>query len=88
MLEIHQQTPTKVPRRGGLKEIVGWVERHMENHITMSMKSALSPKNCELVKEVANNWEMAKQLGVTCCDQEGIMMDKMVNMEERDKGEV
>lgn len=83
-----QQTPTKIPRGSGLKEIAGWEERHMENHIAVSLKSASSPTNRELVKEVASNWEVAKQLGVTCCDQEEIMVGIMVGMEERDMGEV
>ena len=74
-------------RGSGLKEIISWEERHDDDYKTAILKSARSPTKCELVKEAASNWDMAKYLGVKCCNQEDIMVCKMMSMEERDKGE-
>jgi len=72
----------------GLKEIISWEERYDDDYNVVVLQSARSPTKCEIVKEAASNWDMAKYLGVKCCIQEDIMVCKMMSMEERDKGEV
>lgn len=34
-----------------------------------------------------NDWDLAKSMGVTCQIQEGIVVSKLTDMEERDKEE-
>ena len=66
----------------GVKEIVGWEDKHNENDVTVASKLASSPRTCELLKEATINWDMAKNIGVNCCNQEGSLVCKMMSMEE------
>ena len=86
--KTNHETSPKLLGGSRLKEIIRWEERHNDDYKTGVLKSAMSPTKCELVKEAASNWDMAKYLGVKCCIQEDIMVCKMMSMEERDKGEV
>lgn len=82
----HEASPTML-KGSGVKEIVGWEDKHNENDVTVASKLASSPRTCELLKEATINWDMAKNLGVNCSNQEGTMVCKLVSMDERDKGE-
>jgi len=85
--KTNHKTSPKMLEGSGVKEIIRWEERHNDDYKTGVLKSATSSTKCELVKEAASNWDMAKYLGVKCCNQEDIMVCKMVSMEERDKEE-
>ena len=54
--------------------------------VTVASKLASSPRTCELLKEATINWDMAKNIGVNCCNQEGSLVCKIMSMEEGDKG--
>jgi len=52
---------------------------------TTSANSVSTPRSCEMVKEAASNWEMAKSMGVNISKEEGTIISKLVNL-ERHKG--
>ena len=70
----------------GLKEVVMWEGNSKDKKATTSTISASTSRSCELLKKTVNTLEMAKNIGVNFSKQDGTIIGKLINMEERDKG--
>lgn len=57
------------------------------NVVESTSRSATNPNGCKASQEAANNWDLAKKMGVSFCNQEDIMISKLASLDERDKGE-
>ena len=79
-----QATSPQLNGGSGLKEVVTWEGKYNEKHDRTTATSDSTPRSVEMVKDASSNWDMAKNMGVNFSTQEGIMISKMVSLEERD----
>ena len=82
-LKYTQSASLKQKTGSGLKEVVG---NSKDKKATTSEISASTSRSCEILKEAVNTLEMEKYIGVNFNKQEGTIIGKLINMEERDKG--
>lgn len=72
----------------GLKQLATREDQYVDmNVVESTSRSATNPNGCKASQEAANNWDLAKKMGVSFCNQEDIMISKLASLDERDKGE-
>ena len=85
-LKYTQPASPKQKTGSGLKKVVIWEGNSKDKKATTSAIPASTSRSYELLKEAVNTLEMAKNIGVNFSKQDGTIIGKLINMEERDKG--
>ena len=79
-------SPT-ILKGSGLKEVIAWEDQSTEWLEVEVSRINPSPKTSKNTRQAVMNWDLDKRMGVNCKFQEGIVVSKPIDMEERDKEE-